>query len=243
MQASHFIFITRKWAEDEKILSDNLAYFTSRGYPLQLLFFPEGTDLSHSNREKSHKFSEENGLPKYDYVLQPRTKGFIHCLQELRKGSIPPSIIDISVGYIGTIPQNEVSIVTGDLPREIHFHANVIPPSDIPSDPSQLPDWLAQRWREKEERLKRFYEERKFSAPYVREHGCSWVQWKMALVLLFWLTFLVVSLLCLCVSTSLQWIVPALTVLYLVLNSCGVWLDQVVLRLHQMTDQAKLFSN
>jgi len=38
-----------------------------------------GTDLSESNKEKSKKYARENNLPEFDYVLQPRTKGFTYA--------------------------------------------------------------------------------------------------------------------------------------------------------------------
>ena len=41
-------------------------------YPLQLFIFPEGTDLSQSNREKGWAFAEQAGKPKYYFVLHPR---------------------------------------------------------------------------------------------------------------------------------------------------------------------------
>ena len=144
MQACLFIFISRNWSRDKKTLSDNLAYYSSRGYPLQLLFFPEGTNLSKHTQLKSHKFAAENGLQKYDFVLHPRTTGFVHCLRELRKGVTPPNIVNVTVGYVGSIPENESDIVAGRWPREIHFCAETVPHSQIPSGEDELADWLNQ---------------------------------------------------------------------------------------------------
>ena len=39
--------------------------FLGSQHPLLLLLFPEGTDLSDENLARSHKHSEEKGLPKY----------------------------------------------------------------------------------------------------------------------------------------------------------------------------------
>ena len=69
MQVGQFLFISRKWAQDEKYMSETFAYFNETQYPLQLLLFPEGTDLSDSNKHKSHKFAEQNGLPSMNMCL------------------------------------------------------------------------------------------------------------------------------------------------------------------------------
>lgn len=241
MQACNFIFLARKWAKDEKILDDSLTYFTSRGYPLQLLFFPEGTDLSESNREKSHQFSEKNGLPKFDYVLHPRTKGFAHCLRELRKGPSPPSVVNVSVAYVGRIPQNESDILAGHWPREIHFCAETVPPSDVPLENGAVDDWLKERWQEKEEALKRFYADRKFSAPYLEESSCQLVYWKMIGSLVFWVSFLSAAFYCLFCCSLLWWWLLITAFFYLAIGQFGPGLDWVILYLHQMTYQAKLF--
>ena len=45
-----------------------------------------GTDLSDSNKEKSKKYAKKSGLPEFEYVLQPRTKGFTFFVNTLRNG-------------------------------------------------------------------------------------------------------------------------------------------------------------
>ena len=241
MQACQFIFLTRKWAEDEKTLSDNLAYFTSRGHPTQLLFFPEGTDLSESNKRKSHQFSEKTGLPQYDYVLHPHTKGFVHCLQELRKGPTPPNIVNVTVAYVGNIPQNESDILAGRWPSEIHFCAETVAPSEIPLGDDALSDWLKECWQEKEEKLKSFYTEKKFSSPYLHESSFGRVHWTMAGILALWFSFLAVTFYAVFSFQFLWWLLPGLTLFYVAFCNFGPGLDWVVLRLHRMTYQAKLF--
>lgn len=45
-------------------------------------FHPDNT------RAKSDEFAERNGLPKYEFVLHPRTTGFTFIVDTLRKGPI-----------------------------------------------------------------------------------------------------------------------------------------------------------
>ncbi|XP_056669207.1 lysocardiolipin acyltransferase 1 isoform X2 [Monodelphis domestica] len=85
MQAAAYIFIHRKWKDDKSHFENMLNYFCDIQEPLQLLIFPEGTDLTENSKAKSNEFAEKNGLEKYEYVLHPRTTGFtfvVECLRE-----------------------------------------------------------------------------------------------------------------------------------------------------------------
>lgn len=46
MQVACFVFIQRRWTEDKKHMENMLDYFCDIREPLQLLLFPEGTDLT-----------------------------------------------------------------------------------------------------------------------------------------------------------------------------------------------------
>ncbi|XP_044294054.1 lysocardiolipin acyltransferase 1 isoform X4 [Varanus komodoensis] len=88
MQVAAFIFIQRKWEEDKNHFEKMLDYFCDIREPLQLLIFPEGTDLTDDTKARSNKFAEKNGLHKYEYVLHPRTTGFTFIVERLRDGKI-----------------------------------------------------------------------------------------------------------------------------------------------------------
>mmetsp|Transcript_45712 Transcript_45712/g.98979 ORF Transcript_45712/g.98979 Transcript_45712/m.98979 type:complete len:135 (+) Transcript_45712:487-891(+) len=110
-----------------------LRSFVESKYRLQLLLFPEGTDLSKSNLEKSHAFSKERGLARYDHVLHPRTKGFITCVRGLQQQGHLDSVYDLTLGFPDVVPQNEVDIVlNANHPREVR--------RAIVSRPDQLAD-------------------------------------------------------------------------------------------------------
>ncbi|XP_056669208.1 lysocardiolipin acyltransferase 1 isoform X3 [Monodelphis domestica] len=86
MQAAAYIFIHRKWKDDKSHFENMLNYFCDIQEPLQLLIFPEGTDLTENSKAKSNEFAEKNGLEKYEYVLHPRTTGFTFVVECLREG-------------------------------------------------------------------------------------------------------------------------------------------------------------
>ncbi|KAH0509717.1 Lysocardiolipin acyltransferase 1 [Microtus ochrogaster] len=181
MQVAAFIFIHRKWKDDKSHFEDMIDYFCDIHEPLQLLIFPEGTDLtalksnqgslpcgkskdhpppsrSKSNKTRSNDFAEKNGLQKYEYVLHPRTTGFTFVVDRLREGNNLDAVHDITVAYPYNIPQTEKHLLLGDFPKEIHFHVHRYPVNTLPTSKEDLQLWCHKRWEEKEERLRSFYQ-------------------------------------------------------------------------------------
>ncbi|XP_054978364.1 lysocardiolipin acyltransferase 1 [Sorex araneus] len=157
MQAAAYIFIHRKWKDDKSHFEDMIDYFCDIHEPLQLLLFPEGTDLTENSKARSNDFAEKNGLQKYDYVLHPRTTGFTFVVDRLREGKNLDAVHDITVAYPHNIPQTERHLLRGDFPREIHFHVRRYPVSALPRAKEELQLWCHRRWEEKEQRLRAFY--------------------------------------------------------------------------------------
>ena len=56
----------------------------TRSFQLQVLLFPEGTDLTERTKAKSEAFAKKNDLNCYNYVLHPRTTGFTYLVEKLR---------------------------------------------------------------------------------------------------------------------------------------------------------------
>ncbi|XP_068437007.1 lysocardiolipin acyltransferase 1 isoform X1 [Clinocottus analis] len=157
MQMACFVFIQRRWEEDKKHLANMLDYFCDIREPLQLLLFPEGTDLTENTRAKSDVFAAQNNLPKFEYVLHPRSTGFTFIVDRLRKGDNLDAVHDITVAYPKNIPQTERHLILGHFPREIHFHVRRFPVASLPDSSSDLESWCRERWAEKEIRLRDFY--------------------------------------------------------------------------------------
>lgn len=161
MQAAAYIFIHRKWKDDQSHFEDIIDYFCDIREPLQLLLFPEGTDFTENSKARSNEFAEKNGLPKYEYVLHPRTTGFTFVVERLREGKNLDAVHDITVAYPHNIPQTEKHLVLGDFPKEIHFHVHRYPVDALPVSKEDLQLWCHRRWEEKEERLRAFYQGKK----------------------------------------------------------------------------------
>ncbi|XP_062065186.1 lysocardiolipin acyltransferase 1 isoform X1 [Lepus europaeus] len=158
MQAAAYIFIHRKWKDDKSHFEDMVDYFCDIREPLQLLIFPEGTDLTENSKARSNDFAEKNGLQKYEYVLHPRTTGFTFVVDRLREGRNLDAVHDITVAYPHNIPQTEKHLLHGNFPKEIHFHVHRHPIDTLPTSKEDLQLWCHKRWEEKEERLRSFYQ-------------------------------------------------------------------------------------
>jgi len=159
MQKFCFVFLKRKWEQDEAHVSRVLSHFVNQKYPVQLLLFPEGTDLSESNKQRNKEFCEKNNLPMYEHLLYPRTKGWYNTVRMLRPTL--NAIYDVSIGFPDYIPQTEHSLFNAMLPKEVHFHLKRYDIKDLPSGEQELSQWCIDRWEEKELRLKNFYAKKK----------------------------------------------------------------------------------
>lgn len=67
---------------------------------------------SENTRQRSDAFAAENGLPKFEYVLHPRTTGFTFIVERLRKGE---DVSHNSVGILALLPgwKHVISVSSG----------------------------------------------------------------------------------------------------------------------------------
>uniref|UniRef100_A0A0N4WXA2 Acyltransf_C domain-containing protein n=1 Tax=Haemonchus placei TaxID=6290 RepID=A0A0N4WXA2_HAEPC len=133
---------------------------------LQILLYPEGTDKCPLATERSRKYAEKNGLVNYEYVLHPRTTGFVYIIQNMRKAGYIDFLYDVTIGFGDCIVQSEVDFAMhGVCSKDVHYQVKKIKIGDLPSDDEKLANWLITLWREKEEKLRYFYSK----APSERE--------------------------------------------------------------------------
>lgn len=159
IQQSRYTFLNRRWEEDKAHMTCMLNVMAAfKDDPYSLLIFPEGTDLRPAAVEKSNGFAKAAGKPEFQYVLHPRTTGFIHALEQLRLAQNKlETVYDITLAYEGSIPQNEKVIVTGQMPRRVHCLVKKFKAEELPKEQEALAEWLWQRFAEKERMLGAFY--------------------------------------------------------------------------------------
>lgn len=163
MQCFAYLFLSRSWATDEPYIRqmvDRLKWLESSTV---LQIYPEGTDLSPSSIEKSQAFAEARDLPKFHYVLNPRTTGLVAIKEMFGEGRIE-SVVNVTLGYTygkGKRPA-ELSLLTEDAPSKIHFLVQEHPMGgdsawSVPCESEAFANWIHQQFALKEQLLSRFY--------------------------------------------------------------------------------------
>lgn len=170
MQAAHFLFLHRKWESDQIKIDSFLCHFQNVGIHPQVLIFPEGTDLQPESLAKSKLFAKKNDLPEYQYVLHPRTTGFVSLVKGMKRHNDLKQIVDVTVSYILNLCQDENQLLAGQLPQEIVFNVMCFDLDNIDcSSDESISDWLQKRWEKKENYLRNVYQQK----PTVETNGVS----------------------------------------------------------------------
>ena len=164
MQIAGFLFLKRTFDEDKGRIENILDHFKTWKCGPQLLLFPEGTDFREDSWESSNRYAKKNELPMFDYVLHPRTTGFISMVDYMTRNNNLDQVVDVTIGYPQTMVQNEDDLLTKRFPEEIWFRVRVFNVETLPQDSKALTQWLIERWEEKENILKIFYEEKIMSS-------------------------------------------------------------------------------
>jgi hypothetical protein len=177
-QFYNFIFLSRKWEEDEATFKRHLTQLNKPTDPMWLIIFPEGTNLSQSTREKSKKWAEKNGLQDMKHQLLPRSTGLRFCLQELRQTT--EWLYDCTIAYEGVPPGQfgqdiftlRSSFFEGRPPKSVNMHWRRFHIDSIPiNNKAAFEVWLRNRWREKDYMLEYFNRNTRFPADdFWKEH-------------------------------------------------------------------------
>jgi 1-acyl-sn-glycerol-3-phosphate acyltransferase/preprotein translocase subunit YajC len=170
-QFYNFIFLSRKWEEDERTFKKHHAKLNKKGDPMWLIIFPEGTNLSPTTREKSKKWAEKNGLQDMKHQLLPRSTGLKFCLNELKDTT--DWLYDCTIAYEGIPPGQygqdiftlRSSFFEGRPPKSVNMHWRRFRLADIPYENTHAFEvWLRNRWREKDYMLEYFNRNNRFPA-------------------------------------------------------------------------------
>lgn len=218
MQAKHFMFLRRNWEEDKVRIENGLKHFANVKYNPQLLLFPEGTDFTPYTRSKSKEYAKKNDLPDYEFVLHPRTTGFVSVLGFMNTYNDLKQIVDVTISYPQNLLQNESELFNGNIPREIVFNIETFDSKDLASkSDSELTKWLEERWSMKESYLKSFYENKQQTSsnglPYNKNTDIERENMLFLLgVMLFWIFISVFTVWCLIFYSHFRLAFFALTI-------------------------------
>jgi lysocardiolipin and lysophospholipid acyltransferase len=165
-------FLEKNYEKDKVTIETYLKDMRDKDIPHWLMLYPEGTFVTMNTRnilEKTQRYARENNLNVYEYVLNPRTKGFEICLnQENRKNF--KRVIDLTMAFDG--PYNP-KLCDSPLPtllnmfryptRDNQFDMHVyVQEFDIDEIGDDTVGWLQNRFAEKNNLLRYFDEYRRF---------------------------------------------------------------------------------
>ncbi|XP_023610552.1 acyl-CoA:lysophosphatidylglycerol acyltransferase 1 isoform X2 [Myotis yumanensis] len=141
-----------------------------------IVLFPEGGFLR-KRRETSQAFAKKKNLPFLTHVTLPRigaTQIILNVLVARQQNGSPAGgdvkeldsrskglqwIIDTTIAYPKAEPIDIQTWILGyRKPTVTHVHYRIFPIKDVPLETDELSDWLYQRFIEKEELLRHFYE-------------------------------------------------------------------------------------
>ncbi|KPA76216.1 hypothetical protein ABB37_07964 [Leptomonas pyrrhocoris] len=172
MEMFRYLFLSRSWENDAKYIEGMVQFFHDTKDTPVVFIFPEGTDLSPSNVERSQAYAAKAGLPKFHHVLNPRTTGLIAVVKMLGGPEKVEEVLDFTIGYTYHAPgerPNEPSLINGHHPKKVHLllrryvlegteaAARANPASVVPADEAKMAAWTHERFAEKEQLLSRFY--------------------------------------------------------------------------------------
>ncbi|CAF1241940.1 unnamed protein product [Adineta ricciae] len=195
MQHAAYLFLDRAWEKDQVTIKNLMGYYKSCQSSLSLLIFPEGTNFTSDAKDKSNIYAAKKSTfnRPYEYCLHPRLNGFIFLLKTMQSGDILDSVDDVTVGYEGHIPEREIDLLNGYIPKQVHFHIKRYMIKDLPKTDEEIGLWLENRWDEKETRLKEFSQTNEFDARSKRfndETVESKIRFKRRSVFLLWCLFI-----------------------------------------------------
>lgn len=196
MRYFDFIFLNRKWDQDQAHFKKKLNGFVDSGAPFCLLIFPEGTTINNRALAKSEAFATKMGVKPTAHVILPRVLGLWEAVKGLDESL--GGIYDVTVGYSGLKSTDEPEKVytlgklfwAGFAPESIHYHLEYIPLKEIPRESAEaFSEWLRNRYYHKDALLDEFYATGSFPSKRepVKKRLCPRY---------FWLTSFVSTMLC-----------------------------------------------
>lgn len=87
-------------------------------------------------------------------------KGFKKSVDSLR--STVDAVWDVTLGFPDYVPETEKSLLEGKFPQEVHFHVKRYDIKDAPSEEGEFQEWCTKLWKEKDQLLEEFYNDKHF---------------------------------------------------------------------------------
>ncbi|CAG8564404.1 5607_t:CDS:2, partial [Paraglomus occultum] len=156
------LFVTRNWTQDEAKIEKMFKTIKRYEAPVWIVNFLEGTRATPQKLKDSQQYARKNNLPVLKNLLNPRTKGFLACVRQLR---------NTHVKYVyGRTARTKNEKKTADLPMppnliQVHAYPVLSPPwsfhvhirryaiEDLPKSEEKLVEWVKRVFVDKDNLL------------------------------------------------------------------------------------------
>ncbi len=137
-------------------------------------------------------------------------------------GDILDAIYDVTVAYPYNFPQSEPQLIGGNFPKEVHFHVQRYVNTDLPKTEEELQQWCKSIWKQKEERLKHFYKNLKFSdKSSISPEDDRRAMFKIKLAAIYWSLLIIVTTLALIYFSLARWFILIQSVFFIFMSYRG----------------------
>lgn len=141
------VFLKRNWTQDHASIEAAFRNIKENKIPIWLVSFLEGTRLTPKKLTSSQNYAKKAGLPHFNHVLVPKTKGFVATVQGL--GGHVTAVYDLTIGYPLRTP-SLWTLISGKMKYPVHIDVRRYALTDLPKDPQKLAYWALDRFKEKD---------------------------------------------------------------------------------------------
>lgn len=160
MYASSDIKLNRDWEKDKETLGKQINKIKTEpnGEKQIIIIFPEGTRLTKSKLEEGQKFSLDNGLPVFNNLLVPKTKGLWFLVNHLEQTKRLGKIWDLTLAIPKFIGKSAyVSDIVGKPIGPVYgIVRNIELPQNEYQDLDKFKNWFLQMWKIKDEFIRSY---------------------------------------------------------------------------------------
>lgn len=161
MYLAGFIFLKRNWAKDQRHINATFDTLVKNRLPVHLISYLEGTRVNKKKIAESHEYAAKNNLPKLDYTLLPRSKGFAASVKGLRRSHIN-HVYDLTIAYyhqkrgFGSTPSLSDYLFGRLNEYQFRVHVDRYSMNVIPENEPEIAKWLVKLYEDKNVRLARW---------------------------------------------------------------------------------------
>lgn len=149
------VIVQRNWRLDTKTIWNDLDSIPNGGL---LILFPEGTRMSEEKLQASKKYCFDNGIPMYNHLLVPKTKGAWFILNYLKSQCRLGSLYDMTL-HANNFQQKKNMFFSNILQGigRVGFHIRKLDTSNLPVEHIPFQEWFRKIWKEKDQLFERVF--------------------------------------------------------------------------------------